>query len=212
MPADFDFLEPSLHEPRAYRVRRGGERLIVETLATSDGLDILRDTDDYTLICATNLMNPGTPDGARSIERRFGVELPPEFHQFYQRWDGGVLIYRSIYFILSSAQIIETAVEFRDVQEMPLDLPWHVLRFCEVADEDYVALRRRAPSDWEAIYASGDNPETDYLYPQDARVDARGVVAPSFSEWLRKVHDTDGWPWGEHLPLRRNRPPCERVW
>ena len=212
MATDFGFFERSLHEPRVYRVWRGYEREIVRQLAGLDGLDILRDTDEDTLIRTTNLMDPGTPDGVRSVEERFGVALPPEFHRFYQRWNGGVLVYGALYFLLPAEEIIETAVEFRELQEVSLDLPWHVLRFCELDGGNFVALRRKRDGEWEAIFTSCENVDTEYLEPEDSCVDARRILAPSFSEWLRKVHDTDGWPWGEHIAYPEDRPPCERVW
>ena len=212
MPTDFDFFERSLREPRVYRVWRGWERELVRQLAGPDGLDILRDTDDDTLIRTTNLMDPGTPAGVRPVEERFGVKLPPEFHQFYQRWNGGVLVYGILYFPLSVEEIIQTAVEYRECQEVSLDLPWHVLRFCDLGDGCYIALRRRSEGDWEAIFTSCENAEVDLLHPVDLEEDRNGILDPSFSAWLRRIDETDGWPWGGNIAMPDGRPPCERVW
>jgi len=210
--ADFSFFERSLHEPRVYRVWRGYEREAVRRIAEFDGLDILRDTDEDTLIRTTNLMDPGTPDGVRSVEERFGITLPRDVHEFYTRWNGGVLVYGTLQVLLSVDEIIETAMDFRRCQEVSEGVPWHVIRFCNLGDGCYIALRRRSEGDWEAIFTSCENAELDLLNPTDLEEDRNRILDPSFSAWLRRTHETDGWPWGEHIAQPDGRPPCERVW
>ena len=212
MPTDFDFFERSLHEPRVYRVWRGWEREAVRQLAAFDGLDILQETDEHTLIRTTNLMDPGTADGVRSVEERFGVSLPPELHQFYGRWNGGVLVYGILYFMLSADEIIQTAEESRELEGVSLDLPWHMIRFCNLGDGCYTALRRRSEGDWEIIWADIEDAELDLLHPVDLEEDHNGILDPSFPAWLRRVDGTDGWPVGGNLDMPDGRPPCTRVW
>ncbi len=212
MATDFGFFERSLNEKRIYRVTRDLERDMIRKLGTAGAVQILDDTEEHTLVRATNLMDPGSPDGVKPIEDRFGVKLAQEVDAFYRRWNGGVLIYRSVYLILDVQAIIETAIDFRQCQGVPMDLPWHVLRFCDMGSSDHIALRRNTDADWEVIWADVENCETELLYPEDPQADARGILDASFLAWLRRMDETDGWPWGEHIMLPHDKPPCERVW
>jgi hypothetical protein len=209
---DFAFFERSLHQPRLYRVWSDWEREIVRRLADLDGLDILAETEDETLIRAVNLMDPGTPEGVKPIEERFGIRLPRELHEFYRRWNGGVLVYRTLYSVLSVEDIVTTALELRELHEVPPDLPWHAVRFCELQDSDCLALRKRQSDAWEVVWAGCDRTDLDLLRPDDPREDCNCTLDPSFLHWLRRMDETDGWPWGEHIMLPSDKAPCKRVW
>jgi hypothetical protein len=209
---DFVFFERSLHQPRLYRVWSDWEREMVRRLAELDGLDILEETEDETLIRTVDLMDPGTPDGVKPIEDRFGIRLPRELHEFYRRWNGGVLVYGTIHVLLSVEGIIEATREMREAHEVPQNLPWHILRFCDLGDSEYIGLRRKSDEQWEAIWAGCECTDLELLHPTDPTEDRWGIIAPSFLQWLRRVHETDGWPWGEHIAMSGDRPPLLRVW
>jgi hypothetical protein len=210
--SDFTFFEQSLRQPRVYRVWRGREREIVRLLAEMDGLDILEETEEETLIRTVNLTDPGTPGGVKPIEERFGIHLPRELHEFYRRWNGGVLVYGTIHFLLGVEGIIETTSGIREAQQVSQELPWHILRFCDLGDGNYIGLRRKSDEQWEAIWASCEHTDPELLHPSDPVEERSGTFEPSFLQWLRRVHETDGWPWGEHIAMSDDRPPLLRVW
>jgi len=215
MAADFSFLERSLGQERLYRFTIPGcfERL--KHPAFSRGVDILAEDAHFMLVRGTHVLFPGCPEGVRAINERFGVDLPPEVDDFYKRWNGGLLLRRELYRVLPVQEIIATATEFRSGRREPTGpakLPWHMLRFCEVWDGDYLALRRRGPRRWEVIWASVEESDEEMIHPQDPEVDANGVLDTSFLAWLRRVEETDGWPWGGRITAPRDWPPGTRIW
>jgi hypothetical protein len=209
--SDFGFFQRSLNEKRVYRVTRDYERDILKELGAAGAVDILEDAEEHTLVAVTNLMDPGAPNGVEPVEEKFGLSLPREMDAFYRRWNGGLLLYRSLYTLLNVRSIIQTAIEFRRDYGVPRDLPWHVLRFCEIGDSDCFALRRRPDGGWEVILAVHEYDDTEFLEPEDPKVDARRVLSDSFHGWLQLMDETDGWPWGPRLRPPNAESPCQRV-
>jgi len=212
---DFSFFERSLEQSRVYRFTIPGcfERL--KDPAFRGRIDILREEPDRMEVRGSHVVFPGCPDGVRAISERFQLALPQEVDAFYRRWNGGLLLHRELYRILPVEEVIATAIRLRRLRWEPLDpqkLPWHVLRFCEMWDGDYLALRRRAPLDWEVIWADVEAAEADLLYPSDPEEDANCVLDSSFLAWLRRMEETDGWPWGGKIRPPSDWPPGTRIW
>ncbi|HUT33343.1 MAG TPA: SMI1/KNR4 family protein [Planctomycetota bacterium] len=215
VPTDFSFLEESLEEQRIYRFTIPGCLDRLKDPAFRTRIDVLREEPDRMDVRGTHVLFPGCPDGVRAINDRLGVDLPPEVDDFYTRWNGGLLLHRELYRILPVQEIIATALEVRRIRREPRDrrkLPWHMLRFCEVWNGDYLALRRRAPHDWEVIWADIEQTDVDLLFPADPKVDANVVLDSSFLAWLRRMEETDGWPWGGRIRAPRDWPPGTRIW
>lgn len=212
MATDFSFFERSLTEKRIYRVTRDRERDLLKDLATSGDVEVLEDSEEYTDLLVANLMDPGTPEGVKPIEERFGVTLPQDVRAFYRRWNGGILIYQAVYSILDVESIIAMALEFRQCHGVPAGMPWHVLRFCDIGSSDYFALRHKTDAEWEVILADHECHEMEFLVPEDPKIDARRVLAGSFLGWLRRLDESDGWPWGKQIMPPHRKPPCQRVW
>jgi len=211
VPVDWSSFEKSLAESRVYRF---SNEWYVQRLKKSQGGDefeILRSGPFDTDIRGSHVVWPGNPDGARPIEERLAIDLPEEVHDFYHRWDGAWLFYREQYDILSVAQIIETAIEMREIRDEPMELPWNVLRFCDMGDGNYLALRRKGPLDWEVIWADASRWDAELVKLADPRDDACIRLDASFFAWLRRMDDTDGWPWGESIALPRDTAPSERI-
>jgi len=214
MPVDFSFFERSIRETRTYRFTRGWHRDRLMQPDVREHLRVLGRGRYYTEVSGSHVLRLGCPEGVRAVEERFGVELPREVHDFYGRWNGGVLLYRELYSILPVAGIIHTALQFRRVRREPTspkELPWHMLRFCDLGEGNCLALRRKGRSDWEVIWADIEVSDTDLILPERAAEHARAVLDPSFLAWLKRMNDTDGWPWGESIMLPDDRPPSKRI-
>jgi len=214
VPIDLRFFEECLKRSRVYCYTIPGcfERLRIPAFRSR--LDVLRDEPHRMDVRGSHVLFAGCPDGVRAINDRFGVDLPSEVHEFYTRWNGGLLFYRELYRLLSVQEIIDTAARCRSLRGEPQDpseLPWHVLRFCEVWDGDYLALRRQAPLRWEVTWADGEMSDEDMIHPEDPQSDANGVLDSSFLAWLRRMEETHGWPWGGRVRAPRDWPPGRRV-
>ena len=214
VPTDFSFLERSLKEQRIYRftIRGYFDQLRDPTLC--ERIDILEETPDRMVVRGTHVLFPGSPNGVRAINEKFGVDLPPEVDDFYTRWNGGLLLHRELYRILPVEEIIATALELRRIVKEPTDpakLPWYVLRFCDLGDGRYLALRRNAPGRWQVVWTSFEDTDTDLVFPQGLEEDANGVLDGSFLGWLRRMEGTDGWPWGGRIRAPRDWPPGNRI-
>ncbi|MBM4041712.1 MAG: SMI1/KNR4 family protein [Planctomycetes bacterium] len=215
MAADFSFLERSLEQERVYSFTIPGcfERLLHPSVR--EHIDVLEQGPDRMVVRGTHVLFPGCPEGVRAINERFGVDLPPEVDDFYKRWNGGLLLRRELYRLLPVSEVIATALELRRIVKEPTDparLPWHVLRFCDLGDGWYLALRRTAPRAWQVIWTSFEDTDTDLLFPKDPKEDANGVLDPSYLAWLRRMEETDGWPWGGRVRAPRDWPPGTRIW
>ncbi|MBM4041715.1 MAG: SMI1/KNR4 family protein [Planctomycetes bacterium] len=214
MGTDFSFFERSIREKRTYRFTCPWHRDRLMEPDVRDHLQVLRRGRHYMEVRGSHVLRPGCPEGVRAVEERFGVKLPGEVHDFYKRWNGGFLLHRELYPILSVQEIILTAVDFRTVRGEPTDpskLPWHLFRFCDMSNSNYLALRRKAGRGWEVVWASVEVYDSDLIIPEYAAQHRRCVMDPSFLVWLRRMEDTDGWPWGESIMLPHDKPPSERI-
>jgi len=213
MRTDFSFFERSIRETRTYRFTCPWHRDRLMAADVRDHLQVLRRGRHYADFQGSHVVRAGCPEGVHAIEERFGVRLPREVHDFYKRWNGGLLLYREIYPVLSVQEIIETAIDFRTVRGEPTDpskLPWHLLRFCDMSNSNYLALRSQNGRDWGVDWADVEVTDSDLILPERA-VNYKGVMDPSFLVWLKRMNDTDGWPWGESIMLPDDKPPSKRI-
>ena len=159
------------------------------------------------IISGTHIMNPGNPRGIREVNQRFGVDLPGDVDAFYRQWDGGLVLLRQGYPVLSAEQVIETSLNMRRWRGESLGTPWNVLRFCDLGDGDYLVFRRCGEGKWDIALALVDALDADIVGNN------RLTVAPSFHAWLRRMIETDGYPLGLKPPVSPydDTPQADRV-
>ena len=133
---------------------------------------------------------PGT--GVKEIEQRFNIRLPADFNEFYQIHHEALILTRNPVLIMSPAQIIHVSDDLRDAHEVPKDLPRHVIRFGWLGTDTYFLLRfEEATGQWGVMISS-------YSHATDTELQDRTAWGTpcdkSFTEWLRRMIETDGAP------------------
>ena len=191
MTTDFSFFESSLKTKRTYRTPYTAN---VEMLMDHDEqgvIEMVSESVEEMVFRATHLLKPGFADGIRSVERKFEVTLPQDMHDFYRRWGSGYLVFLREYRLMPPSEIIEEVISFRTIRKERADMPKRMFRFCELEDSNFFAVRQNwSNGDWEVIYADiGDtDQELQGEYGDSCVTDA------SFTAWLKRMVDTDGWP------------------
>ena len=195
---NFRFFEESLTDLRAYRVMDRWYWQCVTKPEIRPHLAVQRERESDNIfgeVRGSHVMGDANRIGLAQVAEQFNVILPPDVDDFYRRWDGGLLLFQQPYLLLSANEIIKTAVEFRELRQgqEPANLPWHLLRFCNVGNGNYLAFRqRRQRTNWEVIFASVEELDVDLLYDRE---DLNEVVLDSdFSSWLHRMCKSDGWP------------------
>jgi hypothetical protein len=212
---DFEFFERTLHEQRSYRFRgeqaawhakqlRRWEAIDQWTVAGKpDGADA-----DFT-VTGSHVLDSGNPIGVAGLNERFNITLPQDVDDFYRKWDGGLLLFRQYYPILSVQQIIQVTLWHRDIGNEG-DYPFHLIRFCDLGNSDYLAFRFSEKQEWEVIYKAYEYPDSEVILNWHEHPGA--FLDSDFRHWLQRMIDTDGWPLGGQWIRRDNEPPpAERV-
>ena len=193
MKCDYRFFAKVVSETRRYRLQCAGycERLEEEPLRSH--VKVLDATSEKHIDIETKqLVNPPSND-VLEVNRALKIRLPADFTQFYKRWNGAYLLLREPYRLMPAKEILDFALELRRLREEPLDLPFHVVRFCDMRDGFYLALRRKPgkANKWEVIWGGADYLDAELATAGDDIVD---VLDPSFCSWLKRMIRTDGWP------------------
>ena len=200
MPVDYSFFEASLADQRTYRGQWDRQQLgLFEGAQARGRLELLSRKRDDLRFRGTHVMRPGHPLGLAQVNEQLGITLPEDIDAFYRRWNGGLLVLKRFYHLLSAADIIRRSREMRQIRREPgpPELPWHLVRFCDLGNSEYLALRfDPSTSDWNVFWASHE--ELDAYYIADtAKPPGRReftIVDPSFRSWLQRMCATDGWP------------------
>lgn len=192
MATDYSFFEAALRKSRRYRIRLMGYYEVVQAEPLRHQVKFLKETKKRLDIEVRHVMGPQNTDAA-DIGHALKVKLPPDFTQFYKRWNGGYLLFREPYRLMPAKEILDFALELRRLREEPLDLPFHVVRFCDMGDGFYLALRRKPGrrNRWEVIWGGADYLDAELA---TAGKDIVAVLDPSFCAWLKRMIRTDGWP------------------
>lgn len=126
------------------------------------------------------------------LEQRFNIRLPADLNEFYRLHNEALILTRNPVLIMNPAQMIYVSDDLREAQEVPKDLPRHIIRFGWLGTDDYFLLRYCAEAgDWEVMISS-------YSYATDTELQDRSAFGTpcdkSFADWLRRMIDTDGAP------------------
>ena len=192
MKCDYHFFANTVAETRRYRFQIAGYREDIGEEPLCSHVRVLENTERYLDIETEQMMNPPSDD-VLEVNRALRIKLPAGFTQFYRKWNGGYILLQQPYRLMPAKEIMDFALELRRLRKEPLDLPFHVVRFCDMHDGFYLALRRKPgkANKWEVIWGG-----VDYL---DAVLATAGksivaVLDPSFCTWLKRMIRTDGWP------------------
>jgi hypothetical protein len=220
---DYRFFEESCAEERTYRVKNGWHcdrimNAVAAELAHGAGnnspveiTDFLEQYDEEEeeereecAVRGSHLMAPGEPTGVAAIYEQLGVALPQEVDDFYRQWNGGFLLFQEFYEVMSVEAIIAIAICL-DRANRRTQKPLNFLRFCNVLDDCYLALRKNSQELWEVVFCEGgEAPEEHYF--------DRGNMPPKyegFRSWLLAMCENDGWPIARGIG--GDEPPAERI-
>lgn len=213
---DFGFLERALHERRAYRCHGPYAAWRYEWMSewSLDDMVLKGKTDgedaDF-VFTGTHRMRPGNALGVARINEVFNVTLPADFDAFYRRWDGGVLLFREIYPLLSVEQMLEVNEWYVENTTWDRRSPWPLIRFCDMSNGDYLAMRLSGDGAWQVNFLSRESPDECFIVDWEQEYSGSFMDA-SFTAWVRRIIATDGWPVG-FVSLYEDDiiPPTERI-
>jgi hypothetical protein len=168
----------------------------------------IRAEGDRTFYKVSHMMRPFNGTGLELVEQECQMSLPDDVKSFYNRWSGGALVYRQVFRLLTPQQIVNVTTEIRTTRDED-DLPHQLLRFCDMEDSNYFALRKdpAAPDQWNVIFA--DIGYTDADMQGD---EGKGMITDhSFTDWLARLNQTDGFPSVPGMEEFEPDPACVRV-
>lgn len=130
--------------------------------------------------------------GLSVLEERFHIKLPADFKEFYRLYNEALILTRNPVLIMNPEQIIAVSDELREAQEVPKELPRHIIRFGWLGTDSYFLLRYCAEAnDWEVMISS-------YSHATDSELQDRTAWGTpcdkTFTDWLRRMIKTDGAP------------------
>jgi hypothetical protein len=186
---DFNFLKQTLNEKRKYRLHRYPYYEVIEDELVSDAVTILDNSNDNSIDVEISNVLFDNNEPMTSEEEKFFAELPEDFCSFYKLYNGGFLFYKNFYRLLSRSEILEVEAFFmeRDKEEGECK----VIRFCDMQDGIYIALRKKINGEWGVVWA--DPGDSNYELCSGDN-DKYCLMDKSFSEWLKRMIITDGWP------------------
>jgi hypothetical protein len=196
---DFDFFEQTLHERRTYRCRgeRAAWRYDWMKNWHLDDLVIAGSTDgdgaDFTFAGTHQMNAPGSPVGVARVNERFNVTLPADFDAFYRRWDGGKLLFRELYPLLSVEQMLIVNERFAGYAKWDGRSPLRLIRFCDMSNTDHLCLRLGDDGKWLVVFGRCQYPDADY-FDNWHQIRREITLDTSFRGWLQRMVKTDGWP------------------
>lgn len=228
MSTDYSFFEQSLTQQRTYSVKTGWHcdrfvldriaRIHINKLDVRAHIEVLSmveedDDDEAREVCrvkGSHVMRVGSSDGVERIQQAFDITLPPAVDDFYRRWNGGFLLFREFYELLSVDEIIKETLSWDEMLGRPTDGPRIAIPFCTVLGDCYLALRKTDEGEWEVIIFG---PEEAGVLLQDRHEAGPGFTKdPNFPAWLKRMCQTDGWPISEGFSgMLGDDPPAEQV-
>jgi len=172
--------------PRVYCCLEGSTYFdFFKYLQTSEGQIVKTKIEgEKTYYNISHMLRPFDGVGIEAVESEFGITLPSDIKTFYQKWSGGTLVYRQVFRLMSPQEIIAVSKEIREVRN-ELSLPWRLIRFCDMEDSNYFALRLnpKASHEWQVTFA-----EIGYLDDDLQRRVGDDVVTDwSFADWLDRL-------------------------
>jgi hypothetical protein len=208
---DYELFDHTLRERRRYRFVNEQGSYAMKRLrgrGVLEDVEVEMPQDGCVEVSGTHVMNPGSPIGVAAINERFNISLPEDVDRFYRKWDGGVLLFREIYPLMSVQEIVQTTAWYLDAN--PTDLPVALVRFCDLGNSDYLALRLNTRQAWEVIFKANEYPDEDIIINWHEHPGA--FLDASFSAWLKRMIETDGWPMGgKWIYPDEAPPPGERI-
>lgn len=90
--------------------------------------------------------------------------------------------------------------------------PWPLIRFCDMSNGNYLAMRLSSDGGWQVNFLSREDPDERFI--ADWEQEHKGAfLDPSFTAWVERIANSDGWPIGGEIVLSDddNRPPTERI-
>ncbi len=205
---DYEFFEVSRREQRCYHTDWDRPMEAFRTLEGLHRIEIMQDAQDEMTIRGSHIMEAGCAVGLAQVNERLGVALPADIDQFYRQYNGGMLLCREIYRLMPAAEIIEVNLTLRARTVERQDIPFGIVRFCDIRDGCYIALRRIEGEDWSIIYAEDGYTIQELMY--DPGLVKEYSWDSSFAAWLERMCKTDGWPSALQV-YGHDHPPMERL-
>jgi len=163
---------------------------------------------DRNFYRVSHMMRPADGTDLGLVEQEFQTSLPDDIKSFYDRWSGGALVYRQVFRLLAPGEIVGVSKKIRTARDED-DLPHHLIRFCDMDDSNYFALRKdpEAADQWNVIFADIGYTDADMQGDQ-----GKGMITdPSFTDWLVRLDETDGFPLVPGMEEFESEPACVRV-
>src|SRR5688572_18582503 len=148
---------------------------------------------DFTFAGMHRMNLPRSPIGLARVNERFNVTLPADFDAFYRRWDGGVLLFRELYPLLSVEQMLIVNSEFAGYGKWDGRSPLRLVRFCDMSNSDYLCLRLGDDGTWLVVFGRCQFSDADY-FDNWHQIKRETTLDTSFRGWLQRMVKTDGWP------------------
>ena len=203
----FSFLQDVLHERRSYDYSVGHVEMIeteMARLAAAYPDEPLPKLEvgpighwNQPSLTVSHAFMPAR-SGAQIIEKAFNISLPEDFTEFYNRWNEGLLLGRNPIKIMSPDYILSETLDIRSAQSIPSSVPFHTIRFGELTSYFHFLLRFSVPvANWVVdLVASNEFRDTEI---QSHGCD-RAFTDLIFTEWLKRMIDTDGAPLHSAFP------------
>jgi hypothetical protein len=194
---DFTFFEAALEEEREYQTTSAGYISLVRHFAAKGVAEVVSDDETVMRFRVGHVLTSDGDAGLDSVEKRLGVSLPDDIRAFYARWGACRLMLRLPYRLLSPEEIVEETLHWRG-KHRPGE-PVRVVRFCRFSGHvgwQQFVLRLDEARGWEVFCANPGYSEADILHGSFADGgESGGVTDRSFAAWLRRLCETDGWPY-----------------
>ncbi len=196
---DYSRFEASIGERRSYHDEWGSLPTQIERAGLPRTRFLIIDRGTDADVAGFNVMNPGHPNPDESLRPYFGEIVPNDFADFYKRWNGGYLFYGVPHNLLSIEKIIMENKDFRKSRKQALEGPWEIIRFADIGHNDFVGYRKKGDK-WVVSLLRNEYPD-EWLLAGDFEAP---ILAPSFSEWIGRLIETDGaMPSGSPASMRR---------
>jgi len=140
----------------------------------------------------------GPPAGRRKIAGLPDIKLPSDYLEFLSKWSWAILVLRECYWIRSLSEALKYNRDFRKgYKGLTDDDSWDIFRFADIWGGDFQNFafrRKRDGSGWEVMCLRNEFVflEADRTYCEPDW--DHWVTDASFSDWLKRMCETDGIP------------------
>jgi len=187
----FEFFERETKKVRRYwDVADDYHDILREKPEYGGAIRIVPSTRRFDIVEGTHAMRPGNPRGLDAVGEAFNVRLPDDAHEFYKRWDGGLLLQGAMCELLKADEIIEENRRIRELRGHRV-VDWPVIRFAHLGDSNYIGFFFRDDRCFVAFVSAGFDEEGMARHGSHSS-DAPCVLSDSFTTWFADFIKQDG--------------------